>query len=489
MRILEIILLIVLTVCPFYLSMKKYSIEKIKLLLGIGILVLMHVLIDGLRWQMTPIYVLIIILCWCIYKEFKFFKGGWFRKIVSGLGLLILLFMGWLLSNIFPVFKLPQPSGEYIVGSQYIHLKTIQDEIITTETGDTRELMIKVWYPAKLNDEIKESYLNDGDRVGFTAKYGIPSSTFNYLDYVKTHTYVSPSMVNGKFPVLIFSHGSYSNASGYYALIEEIVSHGYIVFNINHTYESTGTLFPNGEIKFYNVKYDRKVNNQKMADMAWEASQAFQKATNFEARHKAIENTLRNYIAADITQRWAKDFSLVIDELENWNNTSFLKNHLDISKLGVLGHSQGGSAAGQSLLDDKRVKAGINLDGVQWGNMIDTLMTKPFALLSSDWAKSHPDFNAHAYHNGSTSDFFIAKILNSGHSNFMDIPLMINLKLVNEAGSIDPYLANDLTSEFVLNFFGKYLLNESVDLIGLLKKHSEIEIKFHDKSNRSLIKE
>jgi hypothetical protein len=117
--------------------------------------------------------------------------------------------------------------------------------------------MIKAWYPAILKEETTEKYLNKGDRFGFAVKYGLPKSIFNYLDYVKTHTYSDAKVAKGKFPILIFSHGSYSKASGYYALLEEIVSHGYIVLNINHTYEGVGTLFPNGEIKYYNKEYDQ----------------------------------------------------------------------------------------------------------------------------------------------------------------------------------------------------------------------------------------
>ena len=478
MRILEIILLALVTILPFYISSKNNQNQKLPLMVLCGILVL-HFLLEGYRWQMIPIYLISLILIGCLIKGYTFFKGGWFRKSMSALVLFLFLGIGGMLSSILPVFSFPTPTGTHSVGSQYLHLKTNQAEVITEEEGDKRELMIKVWYPANLNNEKKEVYLNDGDRIGFATKYGLPKSIFNYLNHVKTNTYDSPSVTDGKFPVLIFSHGSYSKASGYYALIEEIVSHGYIVLNINHTYESVGTLFPNGEIKLYDSDYDRKYNNQAMAEMAWKANEGYKQAKNREEQHLAIEDCLRNYIAADITRRWAKDFSLVIDQLEEWNASTFLSEKIDFSKLGVFGHSQGGSAAGQALINDNRIKAGINLDGVQWGEMIDTFMTKPFALLSSDWPESHPNFNEHAFQNGSTNDFYKAKVLNSGHSNFMDIPLMINLSAVNEAGTIDPNKAIEITSTIVLQFFDKYLMNESIDLLKLSNDFSDLEIELY----------
>ncbi|MDA3942911.1 MAG: hypothetical protein PF694_05160 [Bacteroidetes bacterium] len=482
MRIFEIILLIISTIFPFYISTKGYQLNKKLPLVIIGGVLILHFIFEGYRWQMIPAYLIVIILIWCLYREKPFFKGAWIRKTISGIAFVILLLLGWGLPYIFPVFNLPAPTGEYSVGSQYIHLKTDQDEIITSNAGDKRELMIKIWYPATLNNEKTEAYLNEGDRVGFAVKYGLPGSTFNYLDKIKTHTYDSPSVAKGKFPVLIFSHGFYSKASGYYALIEEIVSHGYIVLNINHTYESTGSLFPDGEIKLFNSEYDRKHNNQMMAEMVWNAMQNYNKATTPEEQYTAVHDLILNYYGAQITERWSKDISMVIDELKKWNSSTFLTHHLDTTRIGVFGHSQGGAAAAQALLDDNRIKAGINLDGMQWGGIIDTVMTKPFALISSVWDSSHPNLNTIAYHNGSYSAFYNAKILNTGHSNFMDIPFMVRLKLINESGDINPLKANEITTKLVIDFFDKYLMDRPYNLLDLHDKYSELEIELIEKN-------
>jgi len=476
MRVFEIILLIISTVFPFLISIKGYQLNKKIPLVIIGGLMILHFIFEGYRWQMVPAYLIILILAWCIYKNYSFFKAGWLRKTITGIALVLLLIFAWALPYILPVFELPTPTGKHSVGSQYIHLKTSQDEIITAKTDDKRELMIKVWYPAQLNNEATEFYLNEGDRMGFASKYGLPKSTFNYLDYVKTHTYVNPSVEKGQFPILIFSHGSYSDASGYYALLEEIASQGYIVLNINHTYESSGSLFPDGEIKLYNSEYDRKHNNQEMADMVWDAMQNYNESKTPEEQYAASEDLIRNYIAADISNRWSKDISMVIDELAKWNKSTFLANHIAISKIGVFGHSQGGSAAGRALFDDDRIKAGISVDGIQWGKMIDTMMTKPFMLISSDWDASHPDFNKHIFRNGSNSDFYNSKLLNSGHSSFMDIPLMINLSYINEAGSINPTKGFEITSEMILQFFDMYLLDKPSNLRDLKTTYPELEL-------------
>ncbi|APZ45017.1 hypothetical protein BW723_01345 [Polaribacter reichenbachii] len=478
MRTFEIILLILSIASIFYFSIRKNKTnKKIELPIILGLLAA-HLIFEGFRWQMIPIYILLLIVTIYSYKELSLLKGKWFLKTIKIIGLLFLLIIGFILPNVLPVFDLPKTTGNYKVGSQYILLKTDRDEIITENIDDKRELMIKVWYPANIKNEEKEPYLNDGDRFSFAAKYGLPNSTFNYLNSVETNTYSSPKIVNEKFPILIFSHGSYSKASGYYAIIEEIVSHGYIVLNINHTYESTGTLFPDGSLKLYHQEYDQKyISNQKMAELAWNGTQNYNNAKTEEEKLAVSRDVLKNYIAAEITRNWSKDFVSVIDALETWNINSFLENHLNLSKIGVFGHSQGGSSAGQAILDDERISAGVNLDGVQWGEMIEKSLTKPFLNISSEWTPPHPNFNIFAYRNGNTAVFYDVKIKNSGHASFMDIPLMFNIPTLNESGTINKNEAYKIINETVISFFDNHLKDKQKDLLKLNEKYPALEIK------------
>ncbi|MGK0324558.1 MAG: hypothetical protein ACJAR4_002612 [Psychroserpens sp.] len=71
-------------------------------------------------------------------------KAVYLKKAISGLLFIILLILGWTLPYTLPVFQLPIPTGTFSVGSQYLHLKSNQDELITKEINDKRELMIKV---------------------------------------------------------------------------------------------------------------------------------------------------------------------------------------------------------------------------------------------------------------------------------------------------------------------------------------------------------
>lgn len=476
MRIFELIILIVASVLPFVISQKTSAFKKVFLGLVLGLLGL-HIVIEGYRWQMVPAYFMILIGVLFLYLGKVFFNGGLFKKIVVGLSLLLSLSLAWIVPNIFPVFTLPEPTGVYKVGAQDIYFKTQLDEIITEDPNDTRELMIKAWFPAAVDGEERETYLNQADRQGFALKYGLPKTSFNYLDLIKTHTFKNAQVASGEFPVLIFSHGQYSNATGYYAIIEDIVSHGYIVLVVNHTYESMGSLFPDGRIAYFNADYDRKKLNQEMADFAWTSTQDFLSATTKIEKRAIAERLVLNYYGSEVTQRWAVDIKAVINELEMWNTKTFLSNHIDLSNIGVFGHSQGGAAIGQAMMNSSKIKAGFNIDGVQWGSVINDTIKQPFVLLSSDWPEHHPKINTQIYREDNIRNFTSFHLQNSGHASFMDIPYVVNLSKLNETGSIEKNRASGITSEMVVRFFNEHLKDqETFDIQELTSKYPELVV-------------
>lgn len=474
MRCFEIILIFLAIVLPFIYSAKKRKVNNhilLAILLGVCLL---HGIFEGLRWQMSPVYLLHLLNILLLLKVKVFFKGSSLRKVIGGLFLLSMAALALTFSWILPVFDLPVPSGKYQVGTEDFHLITSNEELITDHNQDKREFIVKVWYPSKSVIGEAEKYLNKGERQGLAEKYGLPLKTFNYLNQVGTHTFPKAEIAEGKFPILVFSHGYYSNATAYYALIEEIVSQGYIVLNVNHTYESVGALFPDGEIKFYDKTYDRKHNNEEMASMIWNAMEVYKKEGDLDEKKDVVGGLLKKYFAAEITERWASDLKVVVDQIAIWESTTFLANHIDTSAIGVWGHSQGGAAAGQALLENKIIKAGMNIDGVQWGGMIDTFISKPFLLLSSDWPEEHPDFNEIAFQNTNTDDFYKARIKGSGHSSFMDIPFFFKLSSFNEAGTIKAERASKIASDIVVKFFDKYLKNKAVDINAFTQTYPEL---------------
>ena len=384
-------------------------------------------------------------------------------KVFKVIGLSLLLISAIFLPSVLPIFDLPEPEGPYSVGTRDIFLELNREEVITREEDDKRKLMVKVWYPSSDKEGEIDPYIDKGGRHGFAQKYGLPNSTFNYLDKVDTHVYRNAEVAEGKFPVLVFSHGYNSKANNYYALLSQIVSQGYVVFAVNHTYESTGSTFPDGSEIYFNYEYARKIEEGTWEDMKPVVA-AFKEDLSFKERHPIVKKGLKNYFVREMVERWAKDLTDIVDHIDSWNTSGFLKAKLDTEKIGVFGHSRGGGAAGETLLTDKRIKAGANIDGVQWGRIVDSAFEDPFLYISADWPEEKEDLNAHAYINKSRSIFYEARILNTGHSNFMDIPFMIPLKMLSEAGEIEPEKGIEITSRLITTFFDRHLKNKKVDI-------------------------
>ncbi|WMN07546.1 hypothetical protein QYS48_29090 [Marivirga arenosa] len=459
MRLFEIILLLCVTILPF---IKRPLLQRIKsnyLFAILGSVLILHLLIEGFRWQMFPAYLLVVVLVWRIKAvdisqkaKFSFLRGlGYFL-------MLIVLSVSWLLPIVLPVFDLPKPTGEYKVGSESFYVKTNLDELITEDPTDKRELMVKVWYPVQTEKEELEAerYVDQASREGFATKYGLPASALNYLDQVETYVYKNAQVADGKFPVILFSHGYGSKATAYYALLTELASHGYVIINMNHTYESLGVTFPDGRKKYFDYDYQRKISAHFMEKMG-PVIDAFKDSLSYDQRHPIVRDAIQDYFEGHIQDRWAKDMVFITNLLNDWNNKGLLKGKLDLDRIGALGHSVGGGTAGNLAMKDNRIKAAVNLDGIQWGSKIDTVYHIPYLYVSADWPADHEDINSHIYKKKSTDYFYEAKLLKSAHANFMDIPFMVTLNSVAGTGEINPYLGNRIITELTISFFDRHL--------------------------------
>lgn len=479
MQVFEILLLLASVLYLILNFFSRIAIKKPLLIGGLIILFFAHLIFEGLRWQMIPAYLIWIFAIITAFKQ-KTMRSKPALRVIKGMGFILILILAVALPSIFPVFKLPELNGDYRVGTRDLLLKFNRDEVITEAASDRRKIMAKIWYPSKETNDQRDLYIDEGGRHGFAQKYGLPDGTFDYLDKIETQVYRGTSIADGKFPVLIFSHGYNSIANNYYALLNEVASHGYVIIALNHTYESTGSTFPDGSEVYFDYDYARKIESGTWEGMA-PVREAFQNDLSYEERHPIVKKGLESYFVRGMVERWSQDISDVVSELDNLNSSGFLEGKLDLNQIGVFGHSRGGGAAGEALLTDDRIKAGANIDGVQWGRIVNTSFDDPFLYISADWPEDKEDLNSHAYINKSKDVFYEAKVLNTLHSNFMDIPLMISVNAISQAGSIDPYLGLEITNKLIISFFDKHLKNRKIDFTALNSNYEMLELEIFQK--------
>ncbi len=214
------------------------------------------------------------------------------------------------------------------------------DPWISTEK---RKLMVILWYPTTDSSTQKAAYFPGADKIkgNYTAreKKAVLSMSTNAIENAKINE------KNNTYPVILFSPGADMPTYFYTLIIEKLASRGYVVAAIEHTYEGVGQVFPDGTVTA--PEYEKFQPGGGVGTVSGEDVKAFYR--------------LRVNIRSN-------DASFVLDQIIQLNkgNTEFA-GKFDLQNVGIFGHSIGGVAAAQTLLNDERFKAAINYDGLVAG--------------------------------------------------------------------------------------------------------------------------
>ncbi|MFD2881538.1 hypothetical protein ACFTAO_45695 [Paenibacillus rhizoplanae] len=70
-----------------------------------------------------------------------------------------------------------------------------------------------------------------------------------------------PGHAEGKYPLIVFSHGAFGVRESNASTFTELASHGYVVVSIDHPYHSFYTQGADGKVTMVNAEYMREVND------------------------------------------------------------------------------------------------------------------------------------------------------------------------------------------------------------------------------------
>ena len=168
----------------------------------------------------------------------------------------------------------------------------------------------------------------------------------------------------------------------------------------------------------------------------------------------------------------------MIDQLED-KGRQFDKpffNKIDMDNIGAMGHSVGGATSAVACAIDHRIKAGINLDGSQWGSLMGHTITQPFLWITAEknLAASSLDIDSFIYNQVSKGDFHHLSIAQAAHANFYDLSLWSNYAPLTQTGSIDGHRMIKIVNQCSLGFFDKYLKREPLVINDLTKEFDEL---------------
>ncbi|WP_328658033.1 alpha/beta hydrolase family protein [Streptomyces sp. NBC_00334] len=343
------------------------------------------------------------------------------------------------------VLELPSPTGPRPVGRRTLHLvdRHRADPWVPSARG--RELMVSVFYPARPSGGTPAPYMTVSEAQRLLEAKGIagvvPAAT---VAGTRTHARLSAPPAPGRFPLVLLSPGFSMPRTTLTALAEELAGRGYVVAAVDHAYESVGTEFPGGRVP----------------------------------PCVACERVGADVEEAVVVEGRAADLSFVIDELTGHRRAGALAHVIDPHRIGVAGHSIGGAAAMATMAADRRVRAGVNLDGGFFVRDAGSgLGRRPFMMVgtedvhgpgtASDWPATWD--RLHGWKRWLT-------VAGAGHFSFTDIPwLAEQLGLADPAVPLSGERGWYITRDFVRAFFDLHLRGVPQSLLqGPTPAHPEV---------------
>jgi dienelactone hydrolase len=347
--------------------------------------------------------------------------------------------------------SLPPPTGRHQVGVQFVHLVDRSRPDPWVSSPPHRELMVSVYYPARRTEGHRTApYMLPKAAAHFGA---VDANQYLYLKVpadvdwagVRTHAALGAPVDRrgGRLPVVLYSPGLGEPRTFATTQVEDLASRGYAVITIDNTYESPEVQFPDGSLRVLDFPADPE---------AW--------------IHKVVPVRVA-------------DTRFVLDTVTSGHGLPrALAGALDPHRIGMWGHSAGGNTAAETMYEDRRIKAGVNVDGELNMSFADPAadllpaaqhgLDRPFLLLGSDGGDSvtsDPSWAAFwAHRRGWVRD---VTMVGSRHHSFDDAEALIPQidrrtplppgARTDDIGDIDPARALAAQETYLAAFFDRFL--------------------------------
>jgi len=419
------------------------------------VLIPLHLLIEGYRWQMVPLYILTgILVLGSIPKIIKpttkkFKRLSWIGMLHFMLFILLVVFTA--LPVLLPVPKLSKPGGAFPVGTRIFTLVDESRAERYSGVKEPRRFMIQVWYPANPRPEDPPAPWMENAKIfsRAIAEYlHLPDFFLDYLQLVNIPAYQNAQLEgsSGPYPIILFSHGWNGFAAQNANQALELTSRGYVVVGMQHTYGAVVTVFPDGRVA----------------------------SNNPDALPKEVTDEEYEVAARLLVDQWAGDMAFTMDFLESQNKDSAgpVYAMLDLAKIGVYGHSTGGGAAIQFCATDLRCTSLLAMD--PWvtptsKSVQENGFRQPaFFMFSQQWADIQDSKNNQLFYglyDHLDPDTRVIYIQGTSHYDFSDLPLLSPIApQLGLKGPINGKLVNRIVNDFLISFFDMTLMGKTTNL-------------------------
>lgn len=249
-----------------------------------------------------------------------------------------------------PRSPLAAPTGPHRIGVTTLYLvdRTRRDP---WEPLPDREVMATVFYPARtvrgypVAPQMSRGAAELLPFIDPLFHEGLPAKGVNWAA-TKTHAHTGAPAQDGRRPVLLYSPGGGDPRTLGTGIAEELAARGYVVVTIDHPGDGS-------EVEFPHARAGRKKVRE----------------TVFRGNPRTDPKMFRTAIDTRIA-----DTRFVLNQLEALAAgrnpdaagrplPEHLGHALDLRRVGIYGHSAGGTTAAETMYEDRRIQAAINLEG------------------------------------------------------------------------------------------------------------------------------
>jgi pimeloyl-ACP methyl ester carboxylesterase len=333
----------------------------------------------------------------------------------------------------------PNATGPYRVGSKVLELVDYsRDDIFSPVPHHPRDLMTTLYYPI---EDSQENCTVGALLTPLLAGYldvllSTPPGTFKQF---VLPTCVDAPLAHPDLPLVLFSHGYKGSRLLYAGFLQEFASRGFNVLAVDHPYDAAVVEYPDGRV-VYNT----------------------------------LNDSVPGAVELDLNVR-VQDMIFALDSMKNKTITSQIpgpstrERRLQTSRVGIAGHSFGGSTAFQATVNNTRFVAGTNFDGPFWGFANQTGTDAPLMLVAAlqpssetwvpEWTMTWPRLRSFKRW------YDVAGAL---HLSFDDFPLLADLLRANIsdiAGNVTGSRMISIQTAFATSFFNQCLRNETDGLL------------------------
>ena len=282
-------------------------------------------------------------------------------------------------------------------------------------------------------------------------QFGFPESTFEPLTTL-CHLEIAAPETSLSYPLVVFSPGGGAPRFFYSTILEDLARQGFVVAAIDHPHDALIVEFPDGEAVI------------------------------------GLNKSLTRAELELMVKVRAQDVSFVIDELGK--QCSQRRGLINITNVVAVGHSLGGATAAEATLNDTRIKAGMNIDGILFGSMErpTTIMLKPFLQFASAATAGEPYGQWDREWQRLVGWKLELVLSGAAHSTFTDFPLIAEAYDLREKlgrqgeellGTVLGIRGLEIVVEYVSAFARHWLTGSDESLLqpNGSSKYSEVEVK------------